>query len=85
MERYTIRSAGAVSVEPEQLQAALERLARFEDLAFGLAGEQEEISKSLERLRGERREKTVQFRELMARKLTNTSMLLLLEQYGLKP
>ena len=52
MERYTVRAGGAVSVPPEQLEAALERLARFEDMALGLEAEQGDIAARLAALRG---------------------------------
>ena len=38
----------------------------------------------LEELRGQRKEKTVQFRELLAQKLVNSSLIQLLERKGLK-
>ena len=84
MERYTIREGGAVSVPPEHMEAALERLARFEDMALGLEREREEISGELASLRDRRKEKTVQFRELLARKLTGQNMLLLLERWQIR-
>ena len=84
MERYTIREGGAVSVSPEHMEAALERLARFEDMALGLEREREEISGELASLRDRRKEKTVQFRELLARKLTGQNMLLLLERWQIR-
>ena len=37
-----------------------------------------------EELRGQRKEKTVQFRELLAQKLVNSSLIQLLERKGLK-
>ena len=81
MERYTVRAGGAVSVPPEQLEAALERLARFEDMALGLEAEQGDIAARLAALREQGRDKTVQFRELLAQKLTNSNLRLLLERY----
>ncbi len=81
MERYTRREDGAVLVAPEELPAALERLAAFEDMACGLEREQEEISARLEELRNRGGEKTVQFRELLAQKLVNNNMKLLLERH----
>ena len=84
MERYTIREGGAVSISPEHMEAALERLARFEDMALGLEREREEISGELASLRDRRKEKTVQFRELLARKLTGQNMLLLLERWQIR-
>ena len=84
MERYTKREAdGRVSVPPEQLDQALERLARFEDMALGLEAEQGDIAARLAALREQGRDKTVQFRELLAQKLTNSNLRLLLERYRL--
>ena len=84
MERYTTRQAdGHASVPPERLADAMDRLAGFEDLLQDLEREQEELPRQLEQLRNQGREKTVQFRELLARKLTNTNLRLLLEQHRL--
>lgn len=84
MERYTKREAdGRVSVSPEQLDQAMERLARCEDLLQGLEREQEDIAARLAALREQGKDKTVQFRELLAQKLTNSNLRLLLERYRL--
>ena len=83
MERYTTREGNEVRVQPEQLEQALARLAQFEDMAQGLDREQTEIAQRLEQLRSQGREKTVQFRELLAQKLTNQNMKLLLERWKL--
>ena len=79
MERYTLREGGRVLCPTERLEAALERL-----VACGLEEEQQSISQRLEELRGQRKEKTVQFRELLAQKLVNSSLIQLLERKGLK-
>ena len=84
MERYTRREQGKAVIDPERLQEALDRLAAFEDLACGLEKEQKSIALRLEQLRGERKEKTVQFRELLAQKLVNNNVQMLLERYKLK-
>ena len=93
MERYTLREGGRVLCPTERLEAALERLEtvmttagqlKQEDLACGLEEEQQSISQRLEELRGQRKEKTVQFRELLAQKLVNSSLIQLLERKGLK-
>ena len=84
MERYTVRAEGAVSVPPDQLEAALERLARFEDMALGLEAEQRDIAARLAALREQGKDKTVQFRELLAQKVSNANMLLLLERWKLR-
>ena len=78
MERYTLREGGRVLCPTERLEAA------FEDLACGLEEEQQSISQRLEELRGQRKERTVQFRELLAQKLVNSSLIQLLERKGLK-
>ena len=83
MERYTTREGNEVRVRPEQLEQARARLAQFEDMAQGLDREQAEIAQRLEQLRSQGREKTVQFRELLAQKLTNQNMKLLLERWKL--
>ena len=83
MERYTTREGNEVRVRPEQLEQALARLAQFEDMAQGLDREQAEIAQRLEQLRSQGREKTVQVRELLAQKLTNQNMKLLLERWKL--
>lgn len=75
---------GGSSAPRSAWRAALERLAAFEDLACGLEEEQQSISQRLEELRGQRKEKTVQFRELLAQKLVNSSLIQLLERKGLK-
>ena len=50
----------------------------------GLEREQEEIAQRLAQLREQGREKTVQFRELLAQKLTNQNMKLLLERWKIQ-
>ena len=62
---------------------AARRLAAFEEMAQRLLDQQEELSSRLEGLRREGKTKTVQFRELMGKKLMNTQMLSFLQAYGL--
>ena len=81
MERYTTRENGNVQVDSARLAEALERLAKFEDMFFGLEEEQRSISRQLEALRTQGKEKTVKFRELLAQKLANQSVKLTLERY----
>lgn len=84
--------AGKIPVVPEASVAhlpdgvsgpAIERLAAFEALAAGLRQEQERLSQELSELRLAGKQHSYQFRERMAKKLTNSSMLTLLEQHGL--
>ena len=83
MERLTVKSGDRYTVSPDDMEKAMERLARFEDLAEGLAREQEEIARTLEELRVQGKEKTVQFKELLARKLVNNNLRMAMERYGL--
>ena len=84
MERYTQRQADAWTLsEGTDLSQALKRLARCEDLLSDLEREQTELAQRLEELRLQGKNKTVQFKELMARKLVNQQLRLRLEQYKL--
>ena len=87
MERYTVQKEGAwVLAEGESaLPRALERLAKCEDLLSDLEREQTELSQTMEALKLQGKQKTVQFRELMARKLVNQQLRLRLEEYKLLP
>lgn len=57
---------------------------RLEKLNLDLAKSQQEISQQMENLRQQDKTQTVQFRELMAKKLTNSQMIAMLQAYGLK-
>jgi len=63
---------------------AVDRLGRFENVYYDLTAQQVEISKELEKLRSEGKTKTVRFKQLLATKLTNSSILITFETYGLK-
>ena len=83
MERYVQRRENGLVLDDNTLPQALERLARCEELLSDLEREQQELAARLEDLRGQGKNKTVQFKELMARKLVNQQLRLRLEQYGL--
>ena len=83
MERYVQRRENGLVLDENTLPQALERLARCEELLSDLEREQQELAARLEDLRGQGNNKTVQFKELMARKLVNQQLRLRLEQYGL--
>ena len=84
MERYTQRQAETWALaEGVDLSRALDRLGRCEDLLSDLEREQTELAQRLEELRLQGKNKTVQFKELMARKLVNQQLRLWLEQYKL--
>ena len=62
---------------------AARRLAAFEEMAQRLLDQQGELSARLEGLRREGKTKTVQFQELMGKKLMNIQTLSLHQAYGL--
>ena len=62
---------------------AADRLAAFEALGEELAAQQEALSARMAALRSQGRERTVQFRELMAQKLNNAAVLSALQARGL--
>jgi len=63
---------------------AISRLARFEDVYDDLVAGQNKISEEMEKLRNEGKTKTVKFRELMAKKMINSNILILFKTYGLQ-
>jgi len=63
---------------------AVVKLAKFENFYDYLMANQEKISKKLEILRNEGKEKSVKFRELFAKKLMGNSTLILLKAYDLE-
>jgi hypothetical protein len=80
MERLTERAGATYILPPERLGAAAVRLGALETLWERLLERQAAIPGELEALRFAGREKTVQFRELMAEKLTNHTVLDALER-----
>lgn len=63
---------------------AINRLARFENICNDLVAGQNKISEELEKLRNEGKTKSVRFRELMVKKMTNSNIIILFETYGLQ-
>lgn len=71
------------TVEDGNITRAINKLAIFENIYEELEAEQIEISKKLEVLRNEGKMKSLKFRELMTKKLTNTTVLTIFRNYGL--
>ncbi len=82
MERLTRREGGGYAADDPT--AALERLGRFEDFYESIQAGQAQLSQELAALRDAGKQKSYEFRERMGKKLTNTEILLRLEQFGLK-
>lgn len=69
--------------ETDDVQAALEKLAALERLCNDTRTRQQALTEKLAALRAEKKERSVQFREALAEKLTNGAVLSALEAYGL--
>ena len=63
---------------------AINRLALFENIYDDVFKSQIELHNELEKLRVEGKTKSLKFKELMIKKLTNTNAIILFESYGLK-
>lgn len=63
---------------------AINRLAKFENIYYDLILKQNEITKELEKLRIEGKTHTVKFKQLLSNKLTNSNILMVFGDYGLK-
>lgn len=92
MERFTKPSAdgqGAHLIEPDRLSpaengyagAAAERLARLESLYEQLEVHQATLSRELETLRLAGKTRTTKFHQLMAKKLTDKNVIILLDTW----
>ncbi len=91
MARLTLISDNGYVIDKNTLQQtdkgytgdAIEKLARFENLIEDLLNSQRQIPIELEILRNEGKTKSVRFRELMAKKITNANLLDLFKIYSL--
>lgn len=63
---------------------AIIKLAKFENFYDDLISKQTEISKELEKLKSEDKTHSVKFKQLLANKLNNNSILILFKSYGLQ-
>ena len=85
MERITVPGPdGGFSVPAGLEQEAAERLGRYEDAHGRLLARQEELAGRMEALKAQGKQKTAQFRELFAEKLTIHNTLMLWETYGIQ-
>lgn len=82
MPRLTVKTADH-TYETTALADAVNKLGRLEDLCEALPLEQEKIALQLAKLRENGKEKSVQFRELLSKKLTNSLVLGTLQAYQL--
>ena len=85
MERITlVRPEGGYALPEGGEEAALQRLGCFEDAYDRLTVRRAEVTERMEALKAQNRQKTAQFRELFAEKLTIQNTLSLWETYGIR-
>ncbi|NLW92389.1 MAG: hypothetical protein GXY34_12425 [Syntrophomonadaceae bacterium] len=82
--RYYVNDAAIDHHSQGYLGEAINRLAVFENIVEELMTSQKQISEDLEKLRGQGKEKSVRFKELMVKKLTNINTLILFKSYGIE-
>lgn len=63
---------------------AINKLAKFENFYDDLISKQGEFPEELEKLRLEGKTHSVKFKQLLANKMTNNNILILLKKYGLQ-
>jgi hypothetical protein len=80
---YFVEETKVHRVEAGYSGEAVNKLAKFENMYDDLIVKQNKISREMEKLRQEGKERTVKFKQLLANKLTNNNILILFETYGL--
>lgn len=83
-EAYIVDYAAIVPTPGGYTGDAIEKLARFENFYDDLVNEQAKLADELALLRSEGKEKSVQFKELLTRKLVNINTMIFLKNYGLE-
>ncbi|MCL2142301.1 MAG: hypothetical protein FWH46_05440 [Methanimicrococcus sp.] len=84
LNRFTAKNKDGYFVSDEEIKKAIQRLGEFEDAYEDLMNRQVQIPKELESMRIEGKDKTVRYKETMAQKLINNSIMLFFEEHGLK-
>lgn len=84
MNRLTIKKEdGSYTVAGGDNKKAVERLGAFEDALWELTDEMARIPEELAQLRNSGKEKTVRYREMVARKLITNSIYVFFEEHKL--
>ncbi|PKM84366.1 MAG: hypothetical protein CVU86_07610 [Firmicutes bacterium HGW-Firmicutes-11] len=84
VDGYIVETADIVSTPGGYTGHAIERLAKFENFYDDLINGQTKLTEDLALLRSEGKEKSVQFKELLTKKLVNVNVMILLKNYGLE-
>ena len=83
MDRLTFKNKDGC-FESGNIEKAIQRLGLFEDAYESLTNSQVQIPKDLAQLRESGKEKTVRYKETVAQKLINNSIVMFFEKHGLK-
>ena len=84
MNRITVTdSDGSYSVSDDDFDIAIHRLGLFEDAIVDLLTSAEKIPSELEAMRFQGKEKTVRYKETIARKLIFNNIMAFFERHGL--
>ena len=83
MKRLTLKNEKGFTVSDSDLQEALRRLAAFEDAYDELADSMASLPAEMDKLKAEKKEKTVHYRELLGQKLLNAQIMALFERHGI--
>lgn len=78
VDESMVRHAVNVYIGP-----AIDKLASFENMQYGLLAKQIEISEELEKLRGAGKTRSLKFKQLLATKMVNSNILIMLKTYGI--
>jgi hypothetical protein len=84
MERFTIRKDNVYNISQANMDKAIARLGAFEDAFEALLRERSEIPLILEGMREQGKAKTVRYKELIAQKLINSSIIMFFEKHGIE-
>jgi len=84
VENYCVDHSAVSRTDDGYIGTAIDKLATFENMCEDLIASQSQIADELEKLRNEGKEKSVRFKELMVKKLTNVNTLILLRSYGME-
>ncbi|MDL2205839.1 hypothetical protein LJC33_02870 [Eubacteriales bacterium OttesenSCG-928-N13] len=84
MHRFTHKQDSLYHLESDEVQAAIEQLARYENFHEQLLQDQIDAERELAELRGQNKQKTVKFRELLTNRMIESNILAMLKRHGIQ-
>ena len=70
-------------VDDDKIDEAIQKLALFENMCDEFKKDMKNLPERLEKLRVQKKEKTVAYKELVAQKLINTNILMFFKRHGI--